>query len=271
MNRILLALIFLVVGWSAQAERITILSNERVRGAEVIRIKRKVTNYLRNQGMDPEDYVLTKVEMRAKGKRHVNSSATLIVGDDSERKRVPRALNPFFWDINGNASYHELRWDLSGSEGTMEERWTMRLRGDMKVKRLYVHVSPRVQKQRIRIPLHDERFQGLNSINLKQELRRMGYRPKRLKLERVVLIAKSRKGRGEAELIAGWDNEFPIKTIRRSQDGESFQSNRRSSYNRIRWNVHGRTRGPWEINLKGRIKVKAIVVQARRKSYNNHH
>ena len=53
----------------------------------------------------------------------------------------------------------------------------------------------------------------------------------------------------------------PSKTIGQAKAGLGFQSNRPRSYNRISWRSAGQTKGKWQIHMRGRIKVKAIIVE----------
>ena len=107
--------------------------------------------------------------------------------------------------------------------------------------------------------MNGELFTQESTIFLKRELKNMGYKVRNKKLRKVVLVAKSKRGRGQAELMIG-QNYKPAKTIAMAQDGFGFQSDRPASYNRIKWRAQGNTQGPWQIHMRGRIKVKAVIV-----------
>lgn len=257
----LLLTVLLMTGHSSLADvnSMTFLRNHSVSGAETIRIKQMVHQRLRKQGQDPANYQLEGVTLVARAIIGTGK-ATLIVGQDQQMKRVKRPKNFVDLLLNNTRSYRTLEWNLVGDAGQANERWQMRFEGIMNIRRMDVHLSS--QGRRIRIPMGGEVFRGNNTLFLKRELRALGYRPRDMKLRKVVLVAKSRRGQGTAQLFVG-PNAKPIKRVAASQAGLQFQNNRPRSYNRIRWNVNGRTQGPWQIDLRGRIKVKAVILEVR--------
>lgn len=121
--------------------------------------------------------------------------------------------------------------------------------------------KPVAKTQRVRIPMGGELAVGPNTIFLKQELRDMGVIPRNRVLKKVVLVAKSKKGNAQAYLQLG-NKEKPTKTIGRSKNGFGFKANAKESYHRIQWNANRPAQGgPWQIHMRGRIKVKAVIVE----------
>ncbi|TKB11587.1 hypothetical protein [Desulforhopalus sp. IMCC35007] len=80
----------------------------------------------------------------------------------------------------------------------------------------------------------------------------------RLELHNVVLVAKSKKGRGGAELRVGnWVT--PMAEV----DGNPrrFHNSDRSSFDRIRlWNPSKNSQGEWQIGLHGNLIVRKVVL-----------
>lgn len=92
-----------------------------------------------------------------------------------------------------------------------------------------------------------------------------------LELQKVVLVAKSKRGHGGAELRVGkWT------TGRYEVSGEPwlFQDERNYTYDKIRFrNPSRNSNGPWQIHLRGNFKVRKVVVvvnQNRHRDYYGH-
>lgn len=79
-----------------------------------------------------------------------------------------------------------------------------------------------------------------------------------LDLKKVVLVAKSKKGRGGAGLRVGkWETD--MSTVGGSS--RSFHDNGRNSFDRVKfWNPSRSSRGPWQLGLRGNFIVKKIVL-----------
>lgn len=116
--------------------------------------------------------------------------------------------------------------------------------------------------QRLEIDFHDQVFRGQSTIFLKQEIKRQHPRIKfdRWDLRRVVLVAKSARGFGEAYLQVG-RRQSRIETV----DGNRFDFQDRRNYHRIPFPAPGQDRGNWQIHMNGRIKVNKVIVVAQRK------
>jgi hypothetical protein len=88
-----------------------------------------------------------------------------------------------------------------------------------------------------------------------------------LELQNVVLVAKSKKGRGAAELRVGnWVT--PLAEV----DGNPrrFHNSDRSSFDRIRlWNPSKNSQGQWQIGLRGNLIVRKVVLMVENHSVRN--
>lgn len=117
-------------------------------------------------------------------------------------------------------------------------------------------------QQRLEIDLGDQIFQNQSVIRLKQEIKKRHPRINfnNWDLKRVVLVAKSARGFGEASLKVGRRGSR-IETV----DGNRFDFRRRGHYHRVAFFAPGSDRGKWQIHMQGRIKVKKVIVVAQRK------
>ncbi len=120
--------------------------------------------------------------------------------------------------------------------------------------------TPQPKTQTIRIPMFGELAAGSNTIYLRSELDDMGVDLRGRRLKSVTLVAKSRAGQGQATLQLG-QNMKPTKTVSTAQNGLGFQSEAPRSYNRVTWNANSASNVIWQIHLRGRIKVKAVIVE----------
>lgn len=119
------------------------------------------------------------------------------------------------------------------------------------------------EPQQFEIDFYDQVFTRDSTIFLKQELKKL--RPRmnfeNWDLKRVVLVAKSARGFGEAYLQIGRD-QSRIETV----DGNHFDFQSNGNYHRIPFRSPGPDAGKWQLHMKGRIKVKKVLVVAQRKA-----
>lgn len=123
----------------------------------------------------------------------------------------------------------------------------------------------RSDRRELSLDLRDQVFRGQQVIPLKQIIRRQYPRlnMRDLTLKRVVLLAKSRGGRGQASLFAGGETSFS-ETI--PGNPNEFDSNRPRSFYRVALRASQSRRGPqgpWQVNLRGNNKISAIKVVVR--------
>jgi len=78
------------------------------------------------------------------------------------------------------------------------------------------------------------------------------------RLLKVVLLAKTKKGRGVAQLRVGPEvSEF----YRVAGRPRGFRHNNRDSFDRISIeNPYNNSRGPWQLNLQGKFKVRKVIL-----------
>ena len=117
-------------------------------------------------------------------------------------------------------------------------------------------------RERIRLEMYDQQFRGESTIGLKREMRRQGLggNLRNLRPIAVKVIAKSRMGRGRVVFQVGQERGQSEMINGNRYD---WEDNRRDTYDRIRLEApYGRVRnnGPWQLHLRGNIKVKRIVV-----------
>lgn len=79
-------------------------------------------------------------------------------------------------------------------------------------------------------------------------------------LRQVRLFAKSRRGQGQAELIV---NNSPRDRAGIPESNGRFNSNLPRTYNLVRLNPNGASRGNWRVALDGNIKVQKVEVRVR--------
>ena len=115
--------------------------------------------------------------------------------------------------------------------------------------------------ERLVIQYGDQHFRGSgNVLMLKREIKNMYPRMnlQNFSLESVRLVAKSKMGRGQAELVVGRSSQ-DRRTIGGSP--RDFQSARPYTFDRIDlYNYDSRAQGRWQIHLNGNIKVRKVVV-----------
>jgi hypothetical protein len=122
-------------------------------------------------------------------------------------------------------------------------------------------LAQRGQNQQIELSMNEKTFQGQSTIFLKQEIKKQYPRVnvERWDLQRVVLVAKSAKGNGKAFLQVG-SFDSRIEQI----DGNRFDFQNRGGFHRIRFEAPRLDNGNWQIHLRGKIKVRKVILVAKR-------
>ncbi len=253
----ILMIAVMAFSYGAFAKDIKVMGEKHSQGQEVLHLRTLANKALKNQNL--RNFELVGVTMKAKS-LHGNGKATLVVGNDQSQKNVDQFGDAIFFLVEAPWAYHTLRWNISSMPGQANEIWQIHLRGNIKIEEVKLKLRPRSNLTRVRIPMRGELLAGENTIKLRQELKKMGYQTRRDQLRRVVMVAKSRRGRASAGMQVG-QNFSNAQTIGQSQNGLAFQSNLPKSYNRLAWNFRGRTPGAWQLHMKGRIKVKAVIVE----------
>jgi hypothetical protein len=88
-------------------------------------------------------------------------------------------------------------------------------------------------------------------------------------LRKVVLFAKSQKGKGGASLRVGDRATSMYKVDGRPR---SFKNMKRKSFDRMRFqNPSNNSRGPWQVDLAGNFIVRKVVLEVEDHSWSRHH
>ena len=132
---------------------------------------------------------------------------------------------------------------------------------------LTLPISAMASQERYVIDFNDSHIRGHRgekaTIYLKKSLKAQypWVRLSDLELEKVVLVAKSKKGRGGAELRVGkWSTDMY------GVDGEPRQFHERGRYtfDKVRfWNPSKNSNGQWQLGLKGNLIVRKVVLIVR--------
>ena len=111
-------------------------------------------------------------------------------------------------------------------------------------------------------------LRGEQKIFLKRELKRQhGINSQNLKLKRVKLVAKTKHGNGTASLMVGGFNSYPVQVQGNPYD---FHTNEHFTFDKVQiQNQNKRGQGAWQIHLRGKFKVKKVVLFIKAK-FNDH-
>ena len=132
---------------------------------------------------------------------------------------------------------------------------------------LTVPLSAMASRERYVLDFNDTQIRGYKgdaaTIFLKKSLKAQypWVRIDNMKLEKVVLVAKSKMGHGRAELRVGnWQTDM----FRVSGSPQLFHDSGRYAFDRLRFqNPSKNSKGPWQIELKGNFIVRKIVLVVR--------
>ena len=119
------------------------------------------------------------------------------------------------------------------------------------------------EKKRITLKFNHEQFKQESVIKLKREIKKLHPNMdfSKFDLKRVVLLAKSKKGKAEAYLKIG-QYESAVESI----DGNQFDFSSNQGYSPVVFQSFSENdNGVWQIHMKGNIKVKRINLVAEKK------
>ncbi len=114
-------------------------------------------------------------------------------------------------------------------------------------------------RERLVLEMNDH-LKGFNILKLKQELKYQypGISPRNLELNAVKLVAKSKGGKGKATLIVG-QNASRTQTI--GGHPADFHHPSAYTFSKLRLqNPSYDSKGKWQIELQGNIKIKRVVL-----------
>lgn len=243
----------------SQTERLTIhLYGQEKFGQSSIGIKAKLKQQL---GIDTSRLEVSHIQVAAKSLR--GGSVQLRVGRNySHAARVGISSTRQRYMNNRPRSYYsiQLRSPISRTAGQAVKLMTS---GRMKIDTITVFVKhQRQQKRRLVIDFYGDHFRGNTVLNLTDEVAfQYGINLKARDLKRVKLVAKSKRGRGQAKLIV---NGRIAGSNRIDGYPGNFQSNASYTfYQTMLLNGHvgnSRRRSDVYLQLNGNIKVLKVII-----------
>lgn len=229
----------------------------------VIALKREIK--MQNPHMNLQQMKLLAVVLVAKSK-HGRGEATLNVGyQSSYPQTVPG--NPY--DFQRPSAYTYKRVQLKNPSFDSQGKWQIELKGLIKVSkvRVIVESSAYSQVQSIMIPMGEQESFGVKNIPLKVLIKRQmpHLNLQNAELVKVVVMAKSRFGRGQASLVVGQSMTYPVTVPGRPR---AYDSRAPRSFTPL--HIVNNTRhshGKWQVELRGQVKVQHILVELKSNSY----
>lgn len=113
--------------------------------------------------------------------------------------------------------------------------------------------------ERFVIDVNDAEFKGQSEIQLRKALhKRFGINTDFYNIKHVALVAKSRQGQGSAILTVG-----PYASPQQNIGGNplGYRDSSPQTFDRLHFFYESRNdEGPWQLHLRGNIKVRKIVV-----------
>jgi hypothetical protein len=240
-----------------QQERLVLQIGEHLRGQNIIKLKQELK--MQYPGINPKMLKLKAVKLVAKSKQG-RGKATLVVGQDQSYQEI---IGGDPYDFHDNSGYTFDKIKMFNPSYDSQGKWQVHLKGNIKVKKVVLIVKKKMQQQRaqnIKIHMYGEHLRGQNVLKIKQLLKQQTgmMNLQGVQIKKVTLIAKSKKGRGQATLVVGQSAEYP-ETI--GGNPRAFQSVSPRSYDRVTLvNTTGSSQGKVQVELQGNIKVKEIIV-----------
>jgi hypothetical protein len=240
-----------------QQERLVLQIGEHLRGQNTIKLKQELK--MQYPGINPKMLKLKSVKLVAKSKQG-RGKATLVVGQDQS---YPEIIGGDPYDFHDSARYTYDKVMMTNPSYDSQGKWQVHLKGNIKVKKVVLIVSKKRQQQRdqkVKIEMYGEQFRGQNVLKIKQLLKQQigMMNLQNVQIKKVTLIAKSKKGRGQATLVVAQSAEYP-ETIGGSPRG--FEAYSPRSYDQVTMvNTSGSSQGKVQVELRGNIKIKAIIV-----------
>lgn len=230
--------------------------NEHSRGLETILLKQEIKAMYPHINL--QDLTLDGVMLMAKSK-HGQGEATLIVGQSaSYPARIGGRPADFHVDSMRSFSRVQIPSPTRFSEG----KWQIETKGNVKVKAVIVLVTETLQNQieTVVINMNQEHSRGEETLKLKQLIKQQAPQLELSEMEllKVTLVAKSRMGQGRATLNVGQSSNYPALIPGGQRE---FQSSAAYTFHRVEMKNSLDSRGAWQIDLKGNIKVSKIIVK----------
>jgi len=120
--------------------------------------------------------------------------------------------------------------------------------------------APGMRAERKILNYAGQQFRGQNTLFLKRALKNQfpGINLRNKKLGKVIVMAKSEHGRGQAFLVVGQQSSYSQQI---PGNPYNFQDYAPYTYTRMQFPVQGASQGKWQIKLQGNIKIQNVIVQ----------
>ena len=240
-----------------QMEKFVLKFNHmHLRGQSTIGIKRELNQQI--GGLDLRSKTIEKVVLFAKSKKG-QGSVSLAVGPKMSMTETVQGA-PFIFHETHPVTYQRIVLEDPSTDD--QGRWQLKLRGNIKVLKAAVFLKDEYAfNDKIVINMGDAHYRGQNTLKLKQLVKDMypGMNLRRLDLESVKIVAKSKHGQGTATLRVGQDYSAPVVL-----DGfpSDFHNSAPFTYDReLIYSPSFSGGGAWQLLLRGNIKVKKIVLK----------
>jgi hypothetical protein len=233
------------------------LYGEQFKGQNTIFLKKEIKQLHPNMQLKKKQ--LMDVIIVAKSK-HGRGKASLNVGGSMGPAEI---LDGDSWSFHDEERYTYSRVSLEKPSFSSQGKWQIKLRGNIKIKKIIVKVKKKMfARKKLVLDYDGEQFRGQNTLFLKKKIKQM-YPMMKLnnkKIASVVLVAKSKQGRGQASLKVGQsvsDSETVYGEPMDFFDNSSYTFDQVFLENPSYYN----TQGVWQIKLKGNIKVQKVIVK----------
>lgn len=248
--------------YGSQNQKIQLHVNQHLRGQNTLKLKQMLK--MQQGHINLQNMKLVAVKLVAKSKKG-KGQATLIVGQNSS---YSENIGGSPQDFHYPEHYTFDKIKFSNPSQSTQGKIQIKLQGNIKVKKVVLIVKKKQQRNRIqtiRIPMYDQHLRGQNVLKIKRLLKQQNpmLNMQNIDIKAVTIMAKSQRGRGQATLVVGQDESYP-STIFGSP--RSFISNSPMTYSAVTMqNPSYDSQGKVQVELRGNIKVKAIIVKIKKK------
>jgi len=238
----------------------------------ILKIRNEFTGYqelgilreLKNQrpGINLRHTSIVGITVIAKSKRGGAQVSVMKNGTYGMSTRIPGNRR----DYNVRAPYTFQRMQLDIPRGQTQYDIKLSLEGKIKVKSVILTLrrnqnrGGRGNVKRITLQKHGEEFRGMNTIRLKGELKRQrpNLRLRDFNLKKVIVMAKSFRGRGSMDLVI---DGMQVSSSNVPGFPRGYDARDMRSYKRLVLKPRGQdTTGKWQLDLRGKIKIDSLTL-----------
>lgn len=260
--KLILSLLVLLSSMSTFAQRgrafqeIPLHLDIQTQGVQTLKLKQLLNQQHRQ--IDASDLELVAVRIVAKS-RAGRGEAVLVVGQNTSYPVTVQG-SPYNFESYHHSTFFNII--INNPKQNDNGVWQLDLKGNLKIKRvdLIVAKMARARVQTIQLRMYEQHLVGQSTLRLKQLLNEQTYGLDLTDVElvKVSMLAKSKAGHGEAVLVVGQSSSYPTNIAGRPI---AFESQAPRSYSYIEMlNPTRDSNGKWQIDFKGNIKVKDIVI-----------